>query len=261
MPEAMDLFIAGIENRPGVLYQSTASMAPRPTPRTFAQSLGGAWSAVSGILFDFLYEITSRYDPRYPCAAPDCGKDNERVLVEAMGHTPDLRANDGAVPIRSQIWGTLVWAGYGDHLDVLGHYGGNKGPAAHAAAGGAPAHVDWLCSGSKFDDARFGALVDAAVVDPTATTTARRIPVVARAWLVPTAAATWVTRTEPIVAAPKVIVHKAAVTRPRRASGVSSWRTEIAGTARSVRPVAQHMAPTIAAPAWPSAPATPSPNA
>jgi triacylglycerol lipase len=161
MPEAMDLFIAGIEDRPRVLYQSTASMAPRPTPRTFAQSLGGAWSAVSGLLFDFLYEITSRYDPRYPCAAPDCGKDNERVLVEAVGHTPDFRANDGAVPIRSQIWGTLVWAGYGDHLDVLGHYGGNKRPAAHAATGGAPAHVDWLCSGSKFDDARFEALVDA----------------------------------------------------------------------------------------------------
>ncbi len=31
-PEAMDLFQAGVENRPGVLYQSCASMAPPPTP-------------------------------------------------------------------------------------------------------------------------------------------------------------------------------------------------------------------------------------
>ena len=34
-------------------------------------------------------------NPNALCAAPDCGKDNERVLVEGVGHTPDLRANDG----------------------------------------------------------------------------------------------------------------------------------------------------------------------
>jgi hypothetical protein len=147
-----------------VLYQSTATMAPPPSARTFLHSLGGRWSAASGVLFDFLYKITSRYDVRYPCAAPECGKDNERTLIEAIGHMPDFRANDGAVPIRSQIWGTLVWVGYGDHLDVLGHYGGDKGPGVPRAAGsaeGSPAHVDWLCSGSRFDGERFGAMVDA----------------------------------------------------------------------------------------------------
>jgi triacylglycerol lipase len=50
MPEAMDLFIAGIEDRPGVLYQLSASMAPPPSPRTVVRSLGGGWSAVSGVL-------------------------------------------------------------------------------------------------------------------------------------------------------------------------------------------------------------------
>lgn len=160
MPEAMDLYIAGVEDRPGVLYQSTASMAPQPSPRTFVQSLVGAWSAASNVLFDFLYEITSRYDARYPCAATDCGEDNERTLVKAIGHAPDHRANDGAVPIRSQIWGTLVWAGFGDHLDVLGHYGGDPARLAASAEGRAP-HVDWLRSGSKFDGERFGALLDA----------------------------------------------------------------------------------------------------
>jgi triacylglycerol lipase len=160
MPEAMDLFIAGVEDRPGVVYQSTATMAPPPSPRTFLQSLGAPWSAVSGVLFDFLYEITSRYDKRYPCAAPDCGKENERTLIEAIGHAPDLHANDGAVPIRSQIWGALVWAGYGDHLDVLGHYGGDRSGGA-APSEGQPAHVDWLCSGSKFDGPRFAAMMDA----------------------------------------------------------------------------------------------------
>jgi triacylglycerol lipase len=65
-----------------------------------------------------------------------------------------VRANDGVVPIRSQVWGKLVWAGHGDHLDVLGHFGGK------AEASPVP-HVDWLCSGSDFDRARFDSLMDA----------------------------------------------------------------------------------------------------
>ncbi|HLK40706.1 MAG TPA: hypothetical protein VKU41_28330 [Polyangiaceae bacterium] len=150
MPEAMDLFIAGIEDRPGVLYQSTVSMAPRPSPRTFLRSLRGARSAASGLLFDFLYEITSLIDRRYPCASVGRDVQGERKLVAAFGQAPDLRANDGVVPLRSQVWGTVAWAGYGDHLDVIGHYGGD-----------APGHVDWLCSGSGFDAKQFRALVDA----------------------------------------------------------------------------------------------------
>jgi triacylglycerol lipase len=161
MPEAMDLFIAGIEDRPGVLYQSTASMAPPPSLRTFVRSLGGRWSAVSGALFDLLYEITSRDDRRYPCSAPDCSAENERTLTAAFGQMPGVRSNDGVVPIRSQIWGSLIWAGYADHLDVLGHFAGDKPPTARRSVTGPPPHVDWLCSGSRFDVARFGAMVDA----------------------------------------------------------------------------------------------------
>jgi triacylglycerol lipase len=150
MPEAMDLYIAGIADRPGVLYQSTVSMAPRPSPRTFLRSLRGARSAASGLLFDFLYEITSLIDHRYPCAPAQRDVRNESTLAAAFGQPPDVRANDGVVPLRSQCWGTLAWAGYGDHLDVIGHYGGD-----------APGHVDWLCSGSGFDAEQFRALVDA----------------------------------------------------------------------------------------------------
>lgn len=157
MPEAMDLFIAGVEDRPGVLYQSTASMAPPPSPRTFVRSLRGRWSAVSGILFDFLYELTSRSDRRYPCGAPDCSEMNERTLVDRFGSIPDFRANDGVVPLRSQIWGKLIWTGYADHLDAIGHFAGTK----PGAASDSPPHVDWLCSGSGFDAERFGAMVDA----------------------------------------------------------------------------------------------------
>jgi hypothetical protein len=162
MPEAMDLFVAGVEDRPGVLCQSTVSMAPPPSPRTFLQSLGGRWSAVSGVLFDFLYAVTSFYDRRYPCAAPDRDEASERVLVAAFGRVPSFRENDGVVPIRSQVWGNLVWAGYGDHLDVLGHFRGDP-LVTHEIGAGARGHVDWLCSGSSFDGRRFDVMVDAIV--------------------------------------------------------------------------------------------------
>jgi hypothetical protein len=76
--------------------------------------------------------------------------------VRSLGTSPDLHANDGIVPIRSQIWGRLAWAGLGDHLDVLGHYD-DKTPEKEVAL----RHHDWLTSGSAFDDAAFNALIDA----------------------------------------------------------------------------------------------------
>jgi triacylglycerol lipase len=167
MPEAMDLFIVGVEDRPGVLYQSTASMAPPPSPWSFLRTLRGPWSALSGAIFAILHGISSRYDRRYPCSAAEARADTERVLAQALGVVPGPRANDGVVPIRSQIWGKLVWAGYADHLDVLGHFAGHtlraalRDPSSRDPA--PPVHVDWLCSGSAFDDARFASLVTAIV--------------------------------------------------------------------------------------------------
>ncbi|HEY4014096.1 MAG TPA: hypothetical protein VGM06_12210 [Polyangiaceae bacterium] len=173
MPEAMDLFLAGVEDRPGVVYQSTVSTAPSPSPRTVLHALTGPWRALSGTIFALIYGITARYDHCYPCAAPempDVGpstrSENDRALTAALGHLPDLRANDGAVPIRSQIWGRLVWAGYGDHLDVLGHFDGSAAGARFqrpADPSGFTPHVDWLASGSGFDRVRFTSLMDAIV--------------------------------------------------------------------------------------------------
>jgi triacylglycerol lipase len=161
MPEAMDLFVAGVEDKPGVLYQSTASMAPPPSARTFLRALKGPYSVLSSAIFAILYSISSRYDRRYPCAAASSGEENERTLARAFGRPPGARANDGVVPIRSQIWGQLVWAGYADHLDVLGHFAGNGPRGAGGIDDVGPAHVDWLCSGSTFDRERFASLVTA----------------------------------------------------------------------------------------------------
>ena len=162
MPEAMDLFVAGIEDRPGVLYQSTVSMAPPVFARTRPPLVRHPWTAASAAVFGALYAVTSQVDPRYPCAAVT-STENERALAQVFGRLPEASANDGVVPIGSQIWGRLVWAGLGDHLDVLGHFydaGPPKLRTQHALSV-EPPHVDWLFSGSGFGRRQFASLMDA----------------------------------------------------------------------------------------------------
>jgi triacylglycerol lipase len=161
-PESMDLVGAGFEDRPDVVYQSTASMAPSPQPRRWLETLGQPTRAVSLSLFFGLHRLTADHDERYPCAsmrgtAPWSTDGNELHLAGALSATP-LGANDGVVPIRSQLWGTLVWAGLADHLDVLGHFRDDRDPETVAPE---LRHCDWLTSGSQFDRARFATLMDA----------------------------------------------------------------------------------------------------
>ena len=162
-PESMDLVVAGFEDRAGVVYQSTASMAPSPRPQGFLSTIGHPWRAVSLSLFFALYHITAFHDPRYPCAAmrdtaPWSGELNEALLTQVFHAPPALDGNDGVVPIRSQLWGALVWAGFGDHLDVLGHYRDDRDPATVPPE---LRHRDWLTSSSSFGDAEFTKLMDA----------------------------------------------------------------------------------------------------
>jgi hypothetical protein len=166
-PEAMDLFQAGIEDRPGVLYQSTAAMAPPPTPMGWARTIIRPWITVSHSIFAMLYGITSRYDERYPCAAPNAGEANEQTLARVFGRAPGARANDGVVPVRSQIWGRVVWAGYADHLDVLGHFRDDSPNTEHN---------DWLTSGAAFDRTSFDTLTKALATGMEAAATAKRAP-------------------------------------------------------------------------------------
>jgi len=139
-PEAMDLMIAGFQDRPDVAYQSTVSMSPAASPMKWARTITHPWQTASLSLFTALHLITSSFTERYPCGAIPAdprgrGRDpssaeegrkasdhKEAILLTAFGESPDLRANDGCVPVRSQLWGSVIWAGFADHLDVLGHY-------------------------------------------------------------------------------------------------------------------------------------------
>ncbi len=162
MPEAMDLFAAGIEDCPEVLCQSTVSIAPTPAPGMFVRAVGRPWSTLSGVIFAALYGISSRYDARYPCAAPERSVSDEELLEKWFGFKLGIRTNDGVVPVRSQIWGNVVWAGYADHLDVLGHFRDTAPSRIRAQSDrDEPRHVDWLYSGSNFDRERFGSLINA----------------------------------------------------------------------------------------------------
>ena len=93
-PESMDLMVAGFGDRPGVRYQSTASMAPTPSPRKWLRTLGHPWQTISLTLFAALHAITSRHGKRYPCAAMRAGPSGgaawagdatEAMLARAFG--------------------------------------------------------------------------------------------------------------------------------------------------------------------------------
>ena len=165
-PEAMDLMLAGFENRPGVAYQSTVSMSPPPSHKAWLRTLGHPTQALSLALFTALHGITADQDERYPCALVPASlteasaeeRANQAVVARGLGKSPDLEDNDGCVPVRSQLWGTVVWAGLGDHLDVLGHYRDDTPEQSSELR-----HHDWLTSGSNFNDASFESLIDRVV--------------------------------------------------------------------------------------------------
>jgi len=146
MPEAMDLFQAGVEDRPGVRYQCVATFAPGRGATSFLSAFRSPWGALSAPLFAALHQITGRHQERYPCCPADGSA--HRVVRAMLGEEPPLDASDGIVPLFSQIWGELVWIGRADHLDIVGHFPG---------AGG---HTDWLSSGAEFSRVRFDLAMD-----------------------------------------------------------------------------------------------------
>ncbi len=144
-PESMDLFQATVEDRPGLRYQCTASYAPPSGGRDWMSHMSSPWPAISAGLFHLLYRSTADPHPRYPCR-PAAGSDE--ILRSMCGQSVPSEANDGIVPVRSQLWGEPVWLGQADHLDVVGYFGHRKG------AGG------WLTCGAHFDQRSFETLMD-----------------------------------------------------------------------------------------------------
>jgi triacylglycerol lipase len=149
-PEAMEVFDACAQLRPGVRAGSVVTRARPPSlSATLAVGLDPAGQATY-VLYRALHRLARLPPDRVP-ALEDA---QAGVLRAAFGTLPDAAANDGVVPTRSQAWGEVIHAVEADHLDVVGHFGD---PARH------PPHIDWITTGSGCTAARFEALWNAVV--------------------------------------------------------------------------------------------------
>ena len=145
-PQAMEVFNASVQPRPGVRYGAVVAEAAHPSLcSTITAELDPA-AQVTHATYEVLYQLAAA-TPRH--VSPRLAPEVARTLRHAYRETPSAAANDGIVPTRSQAWGRVVHAAIADHLDVLGHFR----DASHD-----PPHVDWLVTGSGFDRARFEAL-------------------------------------------------------------------------------------------------------
>jgi hypothetical protein len=152
MPEAMDLFNAATENRPGVRYGSVVSAAPPPRSLRIARRIRSPYAALTAAMYSTLYQFAGQRPRVYPYAKPSARQLD--LLRAGIDHEIGDGTSDGIVPTLSMIWGDLLWAGEADHLDVIGHF--------HDETDGTQ-HVDWITSGSRFTSQRFGAMLDAVV--------------------------------------------------------------------------------------------------
>jgi len=145
-PDGIDLFNATAQDRPGVRYGCVVSRAKRPTlmqhlafgPRPTRQG--------TFLLYRWLHGQTGNSaTARLP--RPDAAQRD--ALIRMLGSLPRQDDNDGVVPTYSQLWGEVLYAAQGDHLDLIGHF---RDPHQN------PPHHDWLFTGSGFDRRGFDAL-------------------------------------------------------------------------------------------------------
>ena len=148
-PESMDIFNAGVEDNPRLRYGCVVTRMPPPGPARLLRNLRSPINALSAAVFSTLYVGAGRTSKVYPPPNPP---PEVRAYVEReLGLEIDNSLNDGLVPTTSMIWGDVVWAGTADHLDVLGHFHGDRDTS----------HTDWLVSGAGFREDDFDEAMDA----------------------------------------------------------------------------------------------------
>jgi triacylglycerol lipase len=148
-PESMDIFNAGVEDNPALSYGCVVTRMPAPAPLRLLPKLRSPVAALSAAVFSTLYMAAGRTSKIYP--PPNPSPDVRQYLEAELGVTLDNSLSDGLVPTTSMIWGDVLWAGTADHLDVLGHYQGDRDSG----------HTDWMVSGAKFRDPDFEDAMDA----------------------------------------------------------------------------------------------------
>ncbi len=141
-PEGTNLFNAAVTDREGVYYGSLVAAAPPPLAYPMRELVRPGRGATI-VLFAALHRLAAREHKHYPYPSP-AHELRDRVQRD-LPFDLDASTNDGIVPTLSQIYGELIGVSVGDHLDVVGQF---------RMAGGEP-YMDWLPSGSRFDEERF----------------------------------------------------------------------------------------------------------
>jgi hypothetical protein len=136
-PAGMEAFNATTFDRPGVRYGSVVTCARPPGLRTSWTVGLSPFRQATHLLFAAFHHITAGMPPTPFGLTPAQGS----ALARAYDRLPTLRDNDGMVPTLSQVWGDVVHAAWGDHLDAIGHFY----LPTHV-----PPHYDWLNSGQNF---------------------------------------------------------------------------------------------------------------
>lgn len=141
-PAGTDLFNATTFDRPGVRYGAVVTCARPPGLRT-AWAVGlSPFRQATHALFAAFHRITAGM-PDLPAAL---SPRQLSALERAYHRLPTAADNDGMVPTRSQVWGDVIHATWGDHLDAIGHF---------YLPSHVPPHFDWLNSGQRFTLAEF----------------------------------------------------------------------------------------------------------
>lgn len=137
-PAGMELFNASTPDRPGVRYGSVVTCVPPPGLRSAWATGLSPFRQATHALFAAFYRITARMPEDH---AGDLSAPQIAALRRAFGRVPSQVDNDGMVPTQSQVWGEIVHAAWGDHLDAIGHF---------YFPDYVPPHFDWLNSGAAF---------------------------------------------------------------------------------------------------------------
>ena len=142
-PATIDVFNASTQDRPGVRYGCVVTQARGASLRSFLSAGLSPYAHASHALYVCVGQLAGRVPAD---RVPTLSEPQRAALRAAFGSEPGRRANDGIVPSLSQVWGDVIRATWGDHLDVIGHFD----HPTHV-----PPHFDWLTSGSGHDRKEF----------------------------------------------------------------------------------------------------------
>lgn len=137
-PGSIELLNAAAGDAPNVRYGSVVTYTAPPTLGSIREIGFHPYQLASHALFKVLRGLTGRGS----AGRPEKFETYADALGTAFGTVPRASDSDGVVPTCSQIWGDLICAVRGDHLDVCGHFAG---------LGHSPPHVDWMVSGTHFN--------------------------------------------------------------------------------------------------------------